>query len=163
MLHVPSTEFAKSCMLEISQAAGMHYDLSFLCKLIRGIWRKSSEERKKDHSWLFAIFLTLFARGRGYGCAVYPSHGAKQQCRSSTPSSKQAWHEKPSKDIWLWEAQVKNNATTNTVTGGKASRHFLNYSLELLSRSSPDSGPVSLELPSQFSPVFCAYPGKTLH
>lgn len=66
----------------------------YLEKVFRG-------KEKKTTVGSLQYFLTLFARGRGYGCAVYPSHGAKQQYRSSTPSSKQAWHEKLSKDICL--------------------------------------------------------------
>lgn len=115
-----------STSTERSQAADMHCDLLFLCNLIRGIWRKSSEERKKDHSWLFAIFLTLFARGRGYGCVVYPPHGAKRQhgAASSTPSSGRArqgealrWDVPRTGTNGCKNPQVRSKATASIFTG----------------------------------------------
>lgn len=131
LLHVPAlpgrSKLAKSSTsTERSQAADMHCDLLFLCNLIRGIWRKSSEERKKDHSWLFAIFLTLFARGRGYGCVVYPPHRAKRQrgAASSTPSSGRArqgealrWDVPRTGTNGCKNPQVRSKATASTFTG----------------------------------------------
>lgn len=131
LLRVPAlpgrSKLAKSSTsTERSQAADMHCDLLFLCNLIRGIWRKSSEERKKDHSWLFAIFLTLFARGRGYGCVVYPPHRAKRQhgAASSTPSSGRArqgealrWDVPQTGTNGCKNAQVRSKATASTFTG----------------------------------------------
>lgn len=78
------------------------------------------KKKKKDHSWLLAIFLPLFARGRGYGCVVYPSHGAKRQCRSSTHNSRLACQGHPShgrtgRNICK-KAQVRNTAA-NTFSG----------------------------------------------